>query len=216
MLNIDDRLNKIRSEKQAELEAELKEAERDNAALQLCPDGFVAERTSFSGYNGVTVYRYTAKNAAEVLAIINAWRDKCGPFLSVNKYLNGCCVVSAYGYKGYTDETIKATAGDAVVARNSKGRGFDTQVFVFYPNVEGLRAEVSIDVEFRCKVSGFSGSIAANYDSYGNVTTVSKDEPRTFKKAGYVVAFGGGSRDSADWYGVFNYNALSDLLKEVT
>lgn len=214
-MSVQDKIEAAKVAAAAALEAQIKLITEDDKLRSLAPDYDAVKRTSNSRYDNVSDILYEINSAEELVAIIEAYRAKYGSFLPIGKYVDGCAVVTAYPWKEYADIAPVSIEGDAVEARNSKGKGFSSISFKFYPNVPGERISVSVDLAFRAYISGFEGNINANYNRNGDPTNVEKRPPSEYKKAAYTVSFGGGSRDTADWRGVFSADALlGALVKE--
>lgn len=208
------RIEEAKNKAAAALSAELERIERDDTLRNVAPNYDAVKRTGHAGYCGVDTLTYEANCADDVAAIIGAWRDKYGAFLPIGKYSTSSTVITAHPYKEYAaPEALKAIEDDAVEARNSKGRGFSSVSFSFSPRVEGRRVEVTIDLAFRKHINGFEGRINAHYNKHGEPTTVEKTAPSAYNGAAFTVSFGGGSRDSADWRGIFNCDALLTALE---
>ena len=205
---LEDKLAEARKAADAELEAKLKKIEFEHAIRELAPEGIEVKSISYHKYNDVTAIRHDAVNAAEVLNIITAYRAKyVHPFLPVGKYSDGCTTITAYPYGLYAEpDALKKLLADAVVARNSMGRGFTSVEFEFYPPIEGHRIVVQISLTFRSYIIGFEGTVSCRYDQYGNPRNVQKYPPKKYGDAAYTVSYGGGGDDSADWRGVFEYH----------
>ena len=210
---------KIEAAKQqamAELADRIAKIEYEEMIRNIAPNPEEPEGVTYHKYNGVDCIRYEAKSAQDVVRIINEWRAEYGRFLPIGKYSKGCTVVSAHTWGEYADQAaLKNIEDDGVEARNSKGKGFSTVSFTFYYVIEGRKLEICIELAFRVYVQGFEGRIDANYNRHGDCTSAQKTVPVAYRSAQYVVSFGGGSRDSADWRGVFNYDAFMSEFEGV-
>jgi len=212
-MSTSDKIEAAKAKASAALTAELVRITRDGELRQLAPYPDAVKRTTVTRYDGVSSIRYEAATLVDARRIIDEWREKYGAFLPIGKYVSGCCVVTAYPHEEYAEpEALKMQADDAVMARNSCGRGFSSVEFTFYPQVPGERVMVEIDMAFRSPVGSFAGHIRAHYNRNGDPTTAEKFPPTAHCGAEYTVSFGGGSRDSADWRGIFRFDAIMGEL----
>lgn len=209
-----DKIEAAKIKAAEKLAAEIAEIERDAVLREYAPNSIEIKRTSGAGWDGVSDIRYEVKTAHEVAAIITAWHEKTGDFMPVGQYSKSCSIVTAYPCREYLEpEALKNIEDDAIEARNSKGKGFSSVEFCFYPKIEGEKIKVTIDLAFRCFISGFEGIINADYNNRGDVVRVEKRAPVAYSGAAFRVNFGGGSEDSADWRAVFNRAALLTALE---
>ena len=214
MNSLQSKIESVKKLHSVNLNAEIETLEHEDHLSTFAPAGFAPEGYSHHKHDGVDVLRYTVKNAEAVSAIISAYHAKYGSFLPIGKYAALCAIVTAYPWKEYTKpEALKHIEDDAVEARNHKGKGFSSIEFAFYPKIEGQKVCIKIDLAFRCYVQGFEGMINANYDRNGNIRTVQKTKPPAFNAAAFMVSFGGGGEDTADWRGIFNRDAILTALE---
>ena len=214
MNSLQSKIESVKKLHSVKLNAEIEKLELEDHLSTFAPAGFVPENYSHHKHDGLDVLRYTVKNAEEVSAIISAYHEKHGSFMPIGKYATSCAIVTAYPWNEYTKpEALKHIEDDAVEARNNKGKGFSSTEFAFYPKIEGEKVCVLISLAFRCYVNGFEGMINADYDRNGNIRTVQKTKPPAFNAAAFMVSFGGGGEDTADWRGIFNRDAIMTALE---
>jgi hypothetical protein len=209
---VQDKIEAAKVEAKAALEAQIKRIEREDVLRNLAPDYALPKRVSYSAYDKVDTITYEADNAEQVAMIIGSYRDKYGAFMPIGKYVKSCCALTAYPYKEYLDpDALKFQEDDAVEARNSKGTGFSSVSFCFYPNINGEHVAVHIDLGFRKYIQGFEGHIVKVNGHRAN--QFRKDAPSAYNAAAYRVNFGC-SEDSADWRAVFNCDALLTCFEQ--
>jgi hypothetical protein len=208
---VQDKIEAAKVAAKAELEARIKKIEREDVLRNLAPDYALPKRVSYTAYDQVDTITYEADNAQHVALIIASYRDKYGAFLPIGKYVKGCCVLTTYPHKEYLEpDALKFIEDDAVEARNHKGEGFSAVSFVFYPNINGERVAVHIDLGFRKYIQGFEGQIVRVAGHRAN--QFRKDAPSAYNAAAFRVNFAGGGEDSADWRAVFNCDAFLTAL----
>lgn len=213
-MNVQDKIEALKVAAAESLEKQIAKVVLEDKFRFLAPNYDAPKGVTTDRYDGVADLRYEVPDAVGVLEILKAYREKYGAFKAIGKYTSSCTVVTAYPVKEYAELEPVKVQDDAVEARNNKGRGFTSTSFTFYPVVPGEKVSVTIDLAYRAHVAGFEGYINANYNRSGDITNVEKRAPAAHIKAGYTVPFGGGSRDSADWRGVFSCGTLVNELLE--
>jgi len=200
---------------EAELAARIAKLKRDNELAALCPEGFEAASASYTKYDDVDTLHYDVDSAVGTIALVEAWRAKYGPFLTIGEYHKGCTTVTAFPWKEYAEVEPKHTCEDAVEVRNHAGRGFNAVSLRFYPNVPGQRICVRMSEAFRANIQGLHGHISANYDSTGYpiYNSIHKVAPPAFGTATFTLRYGSGSDDSAEFVGVFSTEQLRKCVK---
>lgn len=213
-MDLQQQIAEFTAKREAELAKDIAKLVRENSLCALCPEGFEPKSIGRLDYNNVDVLYFGVANADELRTLVSAWHSKYGPFLPIGEYHKGCTTITAYPWKEYAAVEPTKLCDDGIEVSNHVGKGFDSLVFEFYPNIPGNRVRVSISEAFRAGIVGFHGHVSANYNQYGDPVygSIHKTPPAAFSGAAFTLRYGSGSDDAAHFCGVFSFEQLSVVL----
>lgn len=206
-MSLSEKIEAAKARTKASLDAEIAKLTRLEPVLDILPTMQGYKRLHEVQYNNTIDVTYEAHSMGEVLAIMQAWREKYKRFLRIGQYRNGCCSVTAYPWDKYNEEHCVAASEDAMFFTNWTGEGFNTLKFGFYPDVPDMRLCVTIDMAFRCTVAAYTGHVYREEGGrgWGRTGNVVKRAPHRLLGCDFSVAFGGGGDLSGHWEGVMPY-----------
>lgn len=214
-MNLQEKIDAAKAKAAAALADEIAKLECENTLASLCPDGFAPKGFSYSKYCDVDTIDFEVNSAAEIVALLAAWHEKYGAFLTIGEYRKGCVTITAYPWDEYADVAPSKTCDDGVEVSNHAGRGFNSVAVEFYPNIPGNRVRVQISEKFRAGIHQLHGYVYADYNRSGDViyNSIRKTAPAAFRDATFTVTYGSGREDSADFCGVFTFDKIVAALQ---
>jgi len=214
IITLNDELKALELKAAEELEANKKALILNNTRQAYMPESIkpLFKRFSESKYDNTYTARYEVKDKAEAMQVLTAY---CGPFLPIGYYKKSCAIVTGYPYGEYT-EAQQFALDNAIVLRESAGRGFKDSKIEFYPAIEGQRLVVSIDFKYNTLPHDLACHIYCDYDKNGGpIYNTIRKSPSSLggKLASKSYSFSGGSADAMNIYHIIDANNLIEGLK---